>query len=41
MGRAGHALAREKFDAEGNNRALLDFVTELRVGRAHARRMAA
>jgi glycosyltransferase involved in cell wall biosynthesis len=28
MGRAGHALARRKFDAHRNNRALLDLVVE-------------
>jgi glycosyltransferase involved in cell wall biosynthesis len=28
MGRGGHALARERFDAEANNRALLDLVAE-------------
>jgi glycosyltransferase involved in cell wall biosynthesis len=29
MGRAGHALARQKFDAERNNRLLLDLIGEL------------
>jgi glycosyltransferase involved in cell wall biosynthesis len=33
MGRAGHALARNKFDAQRNNRALLGLVAE--VGRSH------
>lgn len=33
MGRAGHALAREKFDAAANNRSLLDLVAErVRLG---------
>jgi glycosyltransferase involved in cell wall biosynthesis len=39
MGRAGHALARERFDASANNRTLLDLVADLvrlgsRPGRA-------
>jgi glycosyltransferase involved in cell wall biosynthesis len=29
MGRAGHALARERFDASANNRTLLDLVADL------------
>jgi glycosyltransferase involved in cell wall biosynthesis len=29
MGRAGHALARQKFDAGRNNRALVDLVVEM------------
>jgi glycosyltransferase involved in cell wall biosynthesis len=39
MGRAGHALARERFDANANNRTLLTLVAEIahkgaRPGRA-------
>ena len=39
MGRGGHALARERFDASANNRTLLDLVADLvrqgaRAGRA-------
>jgi glycosyltransferase involved in cell wall biosynthesis len=39
MGRAGHDLARERFDASANNRTLLDLVADLvrqgaRPGRA-------
>jgi glycosyltransferase involved in cell wall biosynthesis len=39
MGRAGHALARARFDAAANNRTLLDLVADLvrlgaRPGRA-------
>jgi len=39
MGRGGHALARERFDAAANNRTLLDLVADLvrlgaRAGRA-------
>jgi len=38
MGRAGHALAREKFDAHRNNRALLDLVVEqVQLGRESRR----
>jgi glycosyltransferase involved in cell wall biosynthesis len=40
MGRAGQALAREKFDAQRNNRALLDLVVELGLARQHTRRAA-
>ena len=40
MGRAGHALARDKFDAQHNNRALLDLVVELGLARQHMRRAA-
>ena len=29
LGRAGHALARERFDASANNRTLLDLVADL------------
>jgi glycosyltransferase involved in cell wall biosynthesis len=33
MGRAGHALARRKFDARANNQALLDLLNDVsRVG---------
>jgi glycosyltransferase involved in cell wall biosynthesis len=37
MGLAGHELARKKFDARENNRALLDLVVEVHEHAAHAR----
>jgi glycosyltransferase involved in cell wall biosynthesis len=38
MGRAGHALARDKFDAHRNNQALLDLLVEqVQVGRESGR----
>jgi glycosyltransferase involved in cell wall biosynthesis len=40
MGRAGHALGREKFDSQRNNRSLLDFVSELVDARPASRRAA-
>jgi glycosyltransferase involved in cell wall biosynthesis len=40
MGRAGHVLAREKFDARRNNRALLDLVVELGQAGRESRRAA-
>jgi len=40
MGNAGHALARQKFDAHRNNRALLDLVIELAQSRQDTRRAA-
>lgn len=40
MGRAGHALACDKFDSRRNNRSLLDFVGELSSSRIASRRAA-
>jgi glycosyltransferase involved in cell wall biosynthesis len=40
MGRAGHALARDKFDAQRNNRVLLDLIRELSAARTVSRRAA-
>jgi glycosyltransferase involved in cell wall biosynthesis len=40
MGEATHALARTRFDAERNNRALLDFLQELALARPAMRRAA-
>jgi glycosyltransferase involved in cell wall biosynthesis len=41
MGRGGHALACERFDATANNRTLLDLVADLvRLGAARAGRAA-
>jgi glycosyltransferase involved in cell wall biosynthesis len=40
MGRVGHALARDKFDAQRNNGALLDLVVDLAQARQHSRRAA-
>jgi glycosyltransferase involved in cell wall biosynthesis len=40
MGKAGHLLARQKFDANHNNRALLDLVVELARSRQQSRRAA-
>jgi glycosyltransferase involved in cell wall biosynthesis len=40
MGRAGHALARQKFDAHRNNQALLDLVVEHATTSQAARRVA-
>jgi glycosyltransferase involved in cell wall biosynthesis len=38
MGRAGHALARAKFDARRNNQALLDLIAEIHEAHASRRR---
>lgn len=40
LGRAGHELAKEKFDSRRNNRALLDLVMELVEARRAQRRIA-
>ncbi|MBI4494748.1 MAG: glycosyltransferase family 4 protein [Chloroflexi bacterium] len=40
MGRAGHALARHKFDAQANNHALLDLVAEAALAGRGSRRAA-
>jgi glycosyltransferase involved in cell wall biosynthesis len=40
MGRASYALARQKFDAQRNNRLMLDFIEELVAARLEIRRAA-
>jgi hypothetical protein len=40
MGQAGYQLARAKFDAQQNNRALLDLVKEVVEARRGGRKVA-